>query len=162
MIKICISVTSHALDPFPPSQTVTPCRTPSPWSVTYFMDGPQHSFYLGLHYTHFLSIQVLPGASIMGKLGSRLPDFGQGGREILLYLIMYRKYVRKWWFLKRNNLSRSSCKWPIFAGKIGNFCEIVSKIEIFREIFLENDFFQPGSTTPHARSQTRLKPLSST
>src|SRR6218665_3749836 len=78
MIKICISVTSHALDPFPPSQTVTPCRTPSPWSVTYFMDGPQHSFYLGLHYTHFLSIQVLPGASIMGKLGSRLPDFGQG------------------------------------------------------------------------------------
>ena len=42
----------------------------------------------------------------MGVLGSRPPDFGQGGRagrrgslggrEILLYLIMYRKYVRKW------------------------------------------------------------------
>ena len=35
--------------------------------------------------------------------GSRPPEFGQrgreeiaGGREILLYLIMYRKYVRKW------------------------------------------------------------------
>src|SRR6218665_1739528 len=38
MIKICISVTSHALDPLPLSQTVTPTRTPS--SVTYFMDGP--------------------------------------------------------------------------------------------------------------------------
>src|SRR6218665_1516711 len=30
MIKICISVTSHALDPLPLSQTVTPSRTPSP------------------------------------------------------------------------------------------------------------------------------------
>ena len=39
MIKICISVSSHALDlPSPLSQTVTPSRTPS--SVTYFMDGP--------------------------------------------------------------------------------------------------------------------------
>ena len=37
MIKICISVTSHALDPLPLSQTVTPSQTPS--SVTYFMDG---------------------------------------------------------------------------------------------------------------------------
>src|SRR6218665_2627769 len=41
MIKICISVTSHALDPSPLSQTVTPSRTPSPSSVAYFMDGPQ-------------------------------------------------------------------------------------------------------------------------
>jgi len=31
-------VTSHALDPLPLSQTVTPSRIPS--SVTYFMDGP--------------------------------------------------------------------------------------------------------------------------
>jgi len=28
--KICISVTSHALDPLPLSQTVTPSRTTSP------------------------------------------------------------------------------------------------------------------------------------
>jgi len=27
-----------------------------------------------------------------------------GGREILLYLIMYRKYVRKWLHLKRNRI----------------------------------------------------------
>src|SRR6218665_3626093 len=41
MIKICISVMSHALDPLPLSQTVTPSRTPYPCSsVTYFMDGP--------------------------------------------------------------------------------------------------------------------------
>ena len=33
------SVTSHALEPSPLSQTVTPSRTPSPSSVTYFMDG---------------------------------------------------------------------------------------------------------------------------
>src|SRR6218665_3312702 len=31
MIKICISVTSLALDPSPLSQTVTPSRTPSPF-----------------------------------------------------------------------------------------------------------------------------------
>src|SRR6218665_2089277 len=42
MIKKCISVTSHALDPLPLSQTVTPSRTPSPSSVTYFMDSPLH------------------------------------------------------------------------------------------------------------------------
>ena len=42
MIKICISVTSHALDPLPLSQTVTLSRTPS--SVTYFMDGPKCHF----------------------------------------------------------------------------------------------------------------------
>ena len=41
MIKICIRVTSRALNPPPLSQTVTPSRTPSPSSVTYFMDGPK-------------------------------------------------------------------------------------------------------------------------
>src|SRR6218665_1843512 len=30
------------------------------------------------------------------KGGRDPPNFGQGGRKILLYLIMYRKYVRKW------------------------------------------------------------------
>ena len=29
-------------NPFPLSQTVTPSRTPSPSSVTYFMDGSMH------------------------------------------------------------------------------------------------------------------------
>src|SRR6218665_2760465 len=39
--KKSISVTSHAPDPLPLSQTVTPSRTPSPpSSVTYFMDSP--------------------------------------------------------------------------------------------------------------------------
>src|SRR6218665_294978 len=55
-----------------------------------------------------------PEASILGAEG-RPPDFGQGvvgrvaggsleswtGREILLYLIMYRKYVRKGLLLNR-------------------------------------------------------------
>src|SRR6218665_1131327 len=35
-----ISVTSHVLDP-PLSQTVTLSRTPSPSSLTYFMNGPK-------------------------------------------------------------------------------------------------------------------------
>src|SRR6218665_3215720 len=40
--KFFISVTPHALDRLPLSQTVTPSRTPSPSSVTSFMDGPLH------------------------------------------------------------------------------------------------------------------------
>jgi len=45
----------------------------------------------------------IAGASILGDWGvatSRI--LGRGlwtGREILLYLIMFRKYVRKWWIL---------------------------------------------------------------
>ena len=41
MIKICISVTSHALDPPPPSHKLSHLLGPAPpSSVTYFMDGP--------------------------------------------------------------------------------------------------------------------------
>ena len=56
MIKICISVTSHALDP-PPS--VTNCHTFSdplpPSSVTYSMDGPFVQYHL-----YRLIIKILP------------------------------------------------------------------------------------------------------
>src|SRR6218665_3154342 len=41
MIKICISVTSHALDPPPLSQTVTPSRTPSPLERDVLYGRPQ-------------------------------------------------------------------------------------------------------------------------
>src|SRR6218665_3877823 len=37
-----------SLHPLPLSQTVTPSRTPSPSSVTYFMDGPQGSHRYGV------------------------------------------------------------------------------------------------------------------
>jgi len=40
------------------------------------------------------SLTLLPRGVNPGEL--RPLDFGQGGREILLYLIMHRKYVRKW------------------------------------------------------------------
>jgi len=44
--KKIISVTSHAFYlPLPLSQTVTPFWTPSPSSVTYFMDGPWKIFF---------------------------------------------------------------------------------------------------------------------
>jgi len=48
------------------------------------------------------------GVNPGGLEGSQPPGFAQGGswtgREILLYLIMYRKYVRKWWLLKKNRI----------------------------------------------------------
>ena len=75
MIKNCISVTSHAIDPPTPCQKLSHLLGPPlPSSVTYFMDGP-----IGLN----------PG-------GREPPDFGMGVvgscglREILLYPIMYR------------------------------------------------------------------------
>src|SRR6218665_3537316 len=40
MIKICISVTSHAPDPFPCTNCHTFSDPLAPSSVTYFMDGP--------------------------------------------------------------------------------------------------------------------------
>ena len=72
--------------------------------------------------TNLVCIGVNPG-----EIGGRdPPDFGQGGswwgvvggrrgesrtgRKILFYLIMYRKYVRKWWLLKRNRII-----WPEIA-----------------------------------------------
>src|SRR6218665_736199 len=66
-----------------------------------------------------------PGSSILG-LRIATPIFlagGRGGgaggswtgREILLYVIMYRKYVRKWFLLKRNRII-----WPEVAVN-GNF-----------------------------------------
>src|SRR6218665_2987901 len=72
-----------------------------------------HSNLCSIGRSHFLSYRIsLPqgvlGASILGDYaGSPPQDIGQGvvgvaervvytGCEILLYLIMYRKYVRKW------------------------------------------------------------------
>ena len=40
MIKICISVTSHALDPLPCHKLSHLLGPPPPSSVTYFMDSP--------------------------------------------------------------------------------------------------------------------------
>src|SRR6218665_1279203 len=37
------------LTPFPLSQTITPSRTPSPLSMTYFMDGPTIHIYIHIH-----------------------------------------------------------------------------------------------------------------
>src|SRR6218665_1335578 len=75
------------------------------------------------------------GRASGGSLGSWT------GREILLYLIMYRKYVRKWLLLKRNRII-----WPevavnghFFAWKI-NFFNCLKKSK-FSEICLQNSIF---------------------
>src|SRR6218665_2312397 len=63
MIKICISVTSHALDPLPP---VTNCHTfsdPCPSSVTFFMDGPLLGS--GLTYRVVIQLKYLSLSSCM-------------------------------------------------------------------------------------------------
>ena len=63
------------------------------------------------------------------------------GREILLYLIMYRKYVRKWFLLKRNRII-----WPEVAVN-GNFCQenqffnCLKKLKFFGNLPVEIEFF---------------------
>src|SRR6218665_2546359 len=74
-----------------------------------------------------------PGASILGAEGREPQILGSGvaggslesltGCEILLYLIIYRKYVRKWLLLKRNRII-----WPEVAVN-GQF--FAWKIEFF-------------------------------
>ena len=114
--------------------------------------------------------------------GSRPPDFGRGvveGRRWVLdrswniYLIMYRKYVWKWWLFKRNRIICQIFAWKIefflnclkrskFFGNFPGKLEIVfwnclKKIEIFRKFDCKNRFFLLGSTIP--RFQTGLTPL---
>src|SRR6218665_3785482 len=48
---------------------------------------------------------ILGRGSCVGRREGRRGSLGSWtGREILLYLIMYRKYVRKWLLLKRNGI----------------------------------------------------------
>ena len=112
--------------------------------------------------------------------GSQPPDFGLRGswmsRETLLYLIMDRKYVRKWWLFYRNRIicPEFSCKWQICLDKrkfwnkwlkkvIRNF--LTEKNRNFSKICLEKvkffgsllggkiKHFLPGSTAPQISNQ---------
>ena len=83
---------------------------------------------------HFL------GKRVVGPSGQR---GSWTGRKILLCLIMYRKYVRKWWLLKRNriicikiavnrqfSLENSNFLWN-YLKKIAIFRKFAWKIELF-------------------------------
>src|SRR6218665_1939870 len=65
MIKICISVMSHALDPLPLSQTVTPSRTPSPLQRDVLYGRPP---------THFSLPGHLPSVNCSRPKGSSIYD----------------------------------------------------------------------------------------
>ena len=64
------------------------------------------------------------------------------GRKIL-YLIMYRKYVRKWWLLKRNRIicPEIALNSQFLPGKSKLFVKLPKKIEIFRKFTLKNRIF---------------------
>src|SRR6218665_1490589 len=95
-----------------------------------------------------------PGASILGAEGRDSQILGRGvtgrvaggsleswtGREIL-YLIMSRKYVRKWLLLKRNRIicPEVAVNGKFFAWKIEFF--ICLKKSKFSEICLQNSIF---------------------
>jgi len=98
-------------------------------------------------------LYMISRASILG-IGGRNPQIlgrgswsSQGGREILLslYLIMYMKYVRKRWLLKRNIIicPEVTVNGPSLPKRSNFFVKLHEKIEIFRKICLEksNIFF---------------------
>jgi len=64
------------------------------------------------------------------------------GREILSYLIMYRKYVRKWWLLKRNRriCPEVAVSVLLLPGKSNSF-KIAWKIQILWKFAWKIDFF---------------------
>ena len=78
--------------------------------------------------------------------GSRLPDFGQegrGSREIFINLFMYRKYVRKWWLLKRNRIicPEVAVNGQFFSWKINILLKLPEKVDIFRKFACKNQNF---------------------
>ena len=106
----------------------------------------------------FRILSVIYFRDVNPGVGVATPRFWAGGSwglEILLYLIVYRKYVRKWWLLKRNRII-----WPEAAVN-GQFCpenriffvKLPEKSIFFGNLPGKIEFFLPGSTTP--RFQTR-------
>jgi len=89
------------------------------------------------------------GASILGRRGGRMR-----GREILLYLMIYRKYAQKWWLLKRNRII-----WPEAAlnGQFflenRNILRNCLKNRNFSEICLERSKFFTRIHDPQISNQ---------
>src|SRR6218665_3177608 len=91
-----------------------------------------HGFTLSLTYEVVqrqytcIDVHLHSGASMLGRLGvATLADIWQGGRGRVVKFISYNvqevcsKVVT--FEKKKNNLPRSSCKWPIFAWKVKFF-----------------------------------------
>ena len=108
-----------------------------------------HTILLRCFFTQWLSLATLPQGRQSWGLGvatRRPPDFGQGGREILyMYLIMHRKYVRKWWLLKRNRIilicPEVAVNGQFLSGKSKFYLKLPEKNRNFSEICLENQTF---------------------
>jgi len=65
------------------------------------------------------------------------------GREILLYLIMYWKYVRKWWLLIRNRIicPEVAVNEQILPGKSNLFFNYLKKSKFFKNLPGKNRIF---------------------
>jgi len=99
-----------------------------------------------------------------GKVGGSDPQIlgrGRGGRRrsrniiISYHVHRYRKYVWKWWLLKRNKII-----WPevavngqVLPVKLKCFVRLPENIEIFRKFASKNRITLPGSTTTQISNQ---------
>src|SRR6218665_932686 len=69
--------------PFPLSQTVTPSRTPSSSSVTYFMDGPKVKEKANSQLARSYKRLTVSGVNQMGQGETVLPKVLTGGTAVL-------------------------------------------------------------------------------
>jgi len=69
----------------------------------------------------------------LSREGSGVAGRSWTGHEILLYLFMYRKYVRKWCLLKRNRIifPEIAVNGQFLPGKSKFFVKLPEKFEIF-------------------------------
>src|SRR6218665_319347 len=80
-------------------------------------------------------------------LGREVVGRSQGGswtgHKILVYLIMYRKYVRKWSLLKRNRIIclEIAVNSQFLPGKSKVFVKLPEKIEICQKFARKLNFF---------------------
>ena len=108
---------------------------------------------------------------ILGKGSWEVSGGSWTGREILLYLFMYRKYVRKWWLLKRNRIicpevavsgqflpgKAKKLLWNCFKSRIFSY-NLPRKIEMFWWNCLKNrNFF--GNLSGKIEFFTRIHDL---
>ena len=100
------------------------------------------SLTLGLiHRSDIIYTTISEGRGVNpGGWGSRPPDFGQGGswgswtgRKILLYIIIYRKCVRKWWLLMGNIITcpETAVNSQFLPGKSNFFVKLPRKSKFF-------------------------------
>ena len=129
--------------------------------------------HVGLFSRSSMSLLQRPGRQSWGTFwGSRPFRFWAGGhenrrgswgrsvgtsRKILFYLIMFKKYVRKWWLLKRNIIIcpevHVAVNGQILPGKLVIFVKLPEKLTFFGNLPVKIEMFLTRIHDPQISNQ---------